>query len=128
MDNNADHRQEDEAPAAMTDFADDELKDELFCIRFTSLENLSPRRSDIGAYDRQGVLAGTFSDSLIRNRAKTYGEIKRQVVAHMAAEEAVTMKHGNTGTGQAKPRENNRTQPDPAADLNVEDVPRHSFV
>ena len=44
----------------------------------------------------QGIMSRPFSDSLIRNRAKTFGEIQRQVVAHIVVEEAVIVKRGNT--------------------------------
>ena len=53
----------------------------------------------------QGIMSGPFSDSLIRNRARTFGEIRRRDVAHIVAEEVVTVKHGSTYPGQAKPKE-----------------------
>ena len=59
----------------------------------------------------QGILSGPFNDSLIRNRARTFGEIRRRVVAHITAEEAVTVKRGSTYPGQAKPKEGSRAQP-----------------
>lgn len=49
-----------------------------------------------------------FSDSLIRNRQMTFGEIRQRVVAHLVAEEAVTVKRGSTYPGQAKPKEGSR--------------------
>ena len=39
----------------------------------------------------QGIMSGPFSDLLIRNRARTFGEIQRRAVAHIATEEAVTV-------------------------------------
>jgi len=56
-------------------------------------------------------MAGPFNDSLIRNPARTFGEIRRQVVTHISAEEAVSMKRDNTYPGQAKPKEGSRAQP-----------------
>ena len=55
-------------------------------------------------------MSGQFNDLLIRNSAKTFGEIRRQVVAHIAAEEAVSMKRDNIHPGQAKPKEGIRAQ------------------
>ena len=52
-----------------------------------------------------GILSGSFSDSLIRNQAKTFGEIRRRAIAHIDAEEAVTVKRGSIG------RESSRAQP-----------------
>jgi len=46
---------------------------------------------------RKGVLLGPFSDSLIRCCPKTFNEIRRKVVAHIAAEEEVTEKSTNFG-------------------------------
>jgi len=42
----------------------------------------------------QGVMAGPFSYS--PNPAMTFVEIRRRVVAHISAEEAVSVKHNNT--------------------------------
>jgi len=50
-------------------------------------------------------MLGSFSDSLIRNWARTFGEIRRRVVAQITVEEAVTVKRGSSYTEQAKPRE-----------------------
>ena len=47
----------------------------------------------------QGILSGPFNDSLIRNRARMFGEIRRRVVAHIVAEEVVTVKRGRTYLG-----------------------------
>ncbi|XP_068504378.1 uncharacterized protein [Phaseolus vulgaris] len=41
---------------------------------------------------KKGVLAGPFSESLIRNRPSTFVEIRRRVVAHIAAEIAMSEK------------------------------------
>jgi len=59
----------------------------------------------------QGILSGPFSDSLIRNWPRTFGEIRRRTIAHIAAEEAVMVKRGSLYSGQAKPRESGRAQP-----------------
>jgi len=50
----------------------------------------------------QGIMLGPFSDSLIRNRARTFGEIRRR---------AVTVKRGSSYTGEAKPKESGQAQP-----------------
>jgi len=60
---------------------------------------------------RQGLTTGSFSDSLIRNPARTFGEIRCQVVAHIGAEEAVSMKHNSIHPKQAKPKEGSRARP-----------------
>ena len=39
---------------------------------------------------RKGIVLGPFSESLIRNRPKTFCEIRCQVVAHIVAERDVT--------------------------------------
>ena len=41
---------------------------------------------------KKGVLAGPFSESLIRNRPSTFVEIRRRVVPHIVAETAVSKK------------------------------------
>ena len=41
---------------------------------------------------RKGICPGPFSKSLIRNRPKTFAEIKRRAVAHIAAEGEVNEK------------------------------------
>jgi len=41
---------------------------------------------------RKGICPGPFSESLIRNRPKTFAEIRRRVVAHIAAEWEVNEK------------------------------------
>jgi len=59
----------------------------------------------------QGIMSGSFSDSLIKNRARTFGEIRRRAAAHITAEEAITVKRESTYTRQVKPREGGRAQP-----------------
>ena len=59
----------------------------------------------------QGIMSGPFSDSLIRNRARTFWEIRRRAIAYIVAKEAVTVKRGSTYPGQAKPKEGSRAQP-----------------
>jgi len=59
----------------------------------------------------QGIMAGPFSDSLIRNPTRTFGEIRRRAVAHISAKEAVSVKRDNTYPGQVKPKEGIRAQP-----------------
>jgi len=36
---------------------------------------------------------------------RTFGEIRQQAVAHIVVEEAVTVKHGSSYSGQTKPIE-----------------------
>jgi len=40
----------------------------------------------------KGMLPGPFSDSLLRYCPKTFSEIRRRVVAHIAAEDRITEK------------------------------------
>jgi len=51
----------------------------------------------------QRIMSGPFNDLLIRNQARTFGEI-RGVVAHIAAEEVVSVKRNCMHPGQAKPK------------------------
>ena len=41
---------------------------------------------------RKCIVSGPFSESLIRNRPKTFAEIRRRVVAHIAEEGEVNEK------------------------------------
>ena len=59
----------------------------------------------------RGVLSKPFNDSLIRSQSRTFGEIRRRAVAHIAAEETVTTKRENASARQYKPRDGSRTQP-----------------
>ena len=52
-----------------------------------------------------GIMERPFSDSLIGNPARTFGEIRRRAVAHIGPEEEVSVKCGSTYLGQAKPKE-----------------------
>jgi len=56
-------------------------------------------------------MSGPFNDSLIRNRTRTFTEIRRRVVAHIIVEEVVTVKRGSTYLGQAKPKQGSQAQP-----------------
>ena len=58
---------------------------------------------------KKGVLPGPFSESLIRSHPATFAEIRRRVVAHIAAESEVSDKRGNVAP--AKPRAQTRVQP-----------------
>jgi len=40
-------------------------------------------------------MSGSFSDSLIKNQERTFGEIRRRAVSHIAAEEAVSVKRSS---------------------------------
>jgi len=44
---------------------------------------------------KKGVLAGPFSESLIRNRPSTFAKISRRAVAHIVAETTVSEKRGS---------------------------------
>ena len=54
--------------------------------------NLIEEKMMVHAF-RKGIVSGPFSESLIRNHPKTFAEIKRRAVAHIAAEEEVSEKH-----------------------------------
>ncbi|XP_068486891.1 uncharacterized protein [Phaseolus vulgaris] len=58
---------------------------------------------------KKGMLHGSFSESLIRSHPATFAEIRRRVVAHIAAESEVSEKIGNVAP--AKPRAQTRIQP-----------------
>jgi len=58
---------------------------------------------------RKGIVAGPFSESLIRNHPKTFAEIRRRAVAHIAAEGEVNEKH--TCVVPTHPRASCRPQP-----------------
>jgi len=57
---------------------------------------------------KKGVLLGPFSESLIRSHPATFAEIRRRVMAHIAAESEVSKKRGNVAP--AKPRAQTRVQ------------------
>jgi len=48
---------------------------------------------------------------MIRNPARIFGEIRRLVVAHIVAEETVSVKRDSKHPGQVKPKEGSRAQP-----------------
>jgi len=58
---------------------------------------------------RKGIMSGSFSESLIRNRPKTFGEIRRRAVAHIVAEGEVNEKR--TCVVPTRPRAPGRPQP-----------------
>jgi len=53
--------------------------------------NLKDERIMVHAF-RKGIVPGPFSESFIRNHPKTFAEIRRRAVAHIAAEEEVIEK------------------------------------
>jgi len=57
---------------------------------------------------RKGIVLGPFSESLIRNRPKTFTEIRRRAVAHIAPEGEVNEKH--TCVVSMRPRAPGRPQ------------------
>ena len=58
---------------------------------------------------RKGIVPGPFRESLIRNCPKTFGEIRRRAVAHIAAEGVVNEKR--TCAFPTFPRASGRPQP-----------------
>ena len=58
---------------------------------------------------RNGIVLGPFSESLIRNRPKTFGKIRRRVVAHIVAEGEVNEKR--ICVVPSRPRALGRPQP-----------------
>jgi len=61
--------------------------------------------------DFEQIMAGPFSDSLIRNPIETFAKIRRQAVAYINAEEAVSVKHSSSYLRQTKPKERSRSRP-----------------
>jgi len=57
----------------------------------------------------KGMLLGSFSDSLIRCCPKMFCEIRRQAMAHIAAEDRVTEKRSSVGP--VRPQVTGRSQP-----------------
>jgi len=53
----------------------------------------------------QGVAPRSFCDSLIKNPAETFSEIKQRAVAHINAEEAVVARNNGSHSRLAKPKE-----------------------
>jgi len=64
----------------------------------------------IVAFEQQ-IAAGPFSDSLIRNPAETFFEVREQFVAPIEAEDTVLRKNGNSCLRQPRPKESNRYRP-----------------
>ena len=58
---------------------------------------------------RKGIVSGPFSESLIRNRPKTFGEIRCRAVAHIVAEGDINEKR--TCVVPSRPRAPGRHQP-----------------
>ena len=58
---------------------------------------------------RKGIVPGPFSESLVRNRPRTFAEIRRRAVAHTAAEGEVNDKR--TCVVPTRPRAPGRPQP-----------------
>ena len=58
---------------------------------------------------RKGIVSGPFSESLMKNRLKTFAEIRRRAVAHIAAEGEVNEKR--TCMVPTCPRVSGRPQP-----------------
>jgi len=60
----------------------------------------------------QGIAAGPFNDSLIKNPAETFSEVREQVVAHIETEEAMVKKNDNSHLRKAvKPNPCDSTKP-----------------
>ncbi|XP_068462005.1 uncharacterized protein [Phaseolus vulgaris] len=58
---------------------------------------------------RKGVCPGPFCESIIRNRPRTFAEIRRRAVEHIATEGEVCEKR--TSVAPARPRASSRAQP-----------------
>jgi len=58
---------------------------------------------------RKEIMSGPFSESLIRSRPKTFGEIRRRTVTHIVAEGELTEKRDNVVL--IRPRGSSRPQP-----------------
>ena len=56
----------------------------------------------------QGVAPGPFCDSLIKNSAETFSEIRRRTVADINVEEAVVAMNNGSHSRMAKPKEANK--------------------
>jgi len=97
---------------------------DLFDVRLYQGESLKEFLNRFGAYVvtlntkdetmmvhafRKGIVPGPFNESLIRNRPKTFGEIRRRAVAHISAEGEVNEKH--TCVVPTRPRAPGRAQP-----------------
>ena len=70
--------------------------------------NLKDERMMVHAF-RKGIVPGPFSESLIRSHPKTFAEIRRPAMAHIAAEEEVNEKC--TCMVPTRPRASGRPQP-----------------
>ena len=55
----------------------------------------------------QGMVVGPFSDSLIRNQAKTFSEVRERVVAHIEVEGTVLKKNDSSRSRKPNPKESN---------------------
>jgi len=60
---------------------------------------------------KKGVLAGPFSDSLIRPRPSTFAEIRRRDVAHITAETAVSEKRESAVPNKSRAGPSRTQQP-----------------
>jgi len=56
----------------------------------------------------KGIAARPFNNSVIRNPAETFSEIRRRAVTHINAEEAVATKSGSSCSRQPKPKESSQ--------------------
>jgi len=70
--------------------------------------NLKDERMMVHAF-RKGIVPGPFSESLIRNHPKTFADIRRRAMAHIAAEGEVNEKC--TCVVPTRPRASGRPQP-----------------
>jgi len=59
----------------------------------------------------QGMAAGSFSDSLIRNSTEAFSEVCERVAAHIEAEKVILRKNGSLRSRQSMPKESNRDHP-----------------
>jgi len=97
------------APRGVRQYQGESLKD--FLNRFRAQIVRLPGKDEemfVHAF-KKGVLPRPFSESLIRSHPATFAEIRRRVVAHIAAKSEVSEKRGNVAP--AKPRAQTRVQP-----------------
>ena len=56
----------------------------------------------------QGMTTSPFNDSLIRNSAETFSEVRQRAIAHIEAEKVMLRKNGNSWSKKPRHKENDR--------------------
>jgi len=59
----------------------------------------------------QGMTAGPFNNSLLRNPTVTFFEVRERVFTNIEAEEVVLRKNDNSRSKQPRPKESNKDWP-----------------